>query len=440
LTGLPNESLFLVRIAERARRSWQEPFAVLHIDLDRFRLVSEGMGYDAGDALLLRMAQRLQGIVSPGDTVAHLCGDRFGVLLERLQDGEDGTSFAARALHRIREPLELGGREISITASVGIALSSDGFLRPQDLHRFAESALHRAKRSGRRQFQKFEQRMHDQARCRLEIYNDLKDALEGDQLELRYQPVLDLATGAVVAVETLVRWRHPRRGLLLPGDFLTQARQAGLLGVIDRWVLSQACRQAAQWQKEPSMEGVAISVNMAPQRLAEASWSQAVEEALDATGLPPHLLHLEVTEGAAVDLSPESLSRLRRLTRRGVGLWIDDFGTGYCGLSYLSRLPSTALKIDRSFVAGAAASRADEEIVRCIVGLAHRLGKKVIAEGVETSLHRGMLCELGCEWAQGDLFSSPVKGEEIPSLVAAGFGRVPGNEVCAESQLAWAER
>ena len=429
LTGLPNGTLFLERLAERARRGWEEPFAVLHIDLDWFRLVSEGMGYDVGDALLVRMARRLEDILQPGDTVAHLQADRFAVLLERLQDGEDGTGFAARALNSLGASLELEGREISISASAGIALSADGFLRPQDLNRFAESALHRAKRSGRGQFQKFERRMHEQARFCLEISSDLRTALDEDQLELRYQPVLDLGNGQVTAVEALVRWRHPRRGLLVPADFLRQAHHAGLSDAIDRWVLAQACRDAAEWQRQPSMAGVGISVNMAPKRLSEPSWVEAVEGALRDTALPPHLLHLEVTEGAAVDLSPESLSRLRHLTRRGVGLWIDDFGTGYCGLSYLSRLPSTALKIDRSFVAGAANSRANEEIVRCIVSLAHRLGQKVIAEGVETSFHQGMLSELGCDWAQGDLFSAPVPAEEVPRLVAAGFSEICGPSI-----------
>lgn len=417
LTGLPNEALLLERISERSRRPWSEPFAVFQVDVDYFRLVVEGMGYDAGDRLLQEIARRLEQCVGPGDTAARLRADRFALLVERLEEG-DAAAFGEHVLRQLAAPLILDGRELSVQASAGFASSSGGFLRSTDLLRFAESALHRSKRFGRYQVQRFQPCMHEESRFCLEIVSDLRSLIREGQLELRYQPLLDLGTGRVTALEALVRWRHPRRGLLRPKDFLGIARRARTLGAIDRWVLDQACRQVQVWrQMVPGMEDVAVSVNMGAGRLSEPSWYEAVERTLGTTGLPADLLRLEITEGAAVKLTPETLSQLPRLETRGVGLWIDDFGTGFCGLTYLSRLPSTALKIDRSFVAAAVSSAADEEILRGIVELAHRLGKKVIAEGVETSLHRVMLEELGCDWAQGRYFAGPLPAAEVPAYV-----------------------
>ncbi|MBI1723955.1 MAG: EAL domain-containing protein, partial [Gemmatimonadetes bacterium] len=421
LTGLPNRALFmdeLVHSVHRAKRRKDYAFAVLYLDVDRFKLVNDSLGHGAGDQMLVALARRLQEAVRPGDRVARLGGDEFAVLLDDVTDGSDATRVAGRIQEALEAPLDLAGREVFSTASIGIALSLTGYDRAEDALRDADLASYRAKAQGRDRCEVFDLGMHARAVARLELETDLRRALERREFGLDYQPIVALESGDIVGFEALLRWRHPHRGLLGPGEFVPVAEDTGLIVPIGRWVLREACRQLCEWRRAfPDRSTLGISVNVSFKQLLRVDLPQHVEQVLAEAELQARRLHLEVTENVIMEHAEAVASVLARLKDLNVRLHMDDFGTGYSSLSNLRRFPVDALKIDRLFV-----SRMEEaenlEIVRTIIALAHHLGLRVIAEGVETGTQAAQLRALECEYGQGFLYSRPVSAEAAAALLA----------------------
>jgi diguanylate cyclase (GGDEF)-like protein/PAS domain S-box-containing protein len=423
LTGLPNRSLFLDRLSHRLRQSRRDPrrpFAVLFLDLDRFKLVNDSLGHAAGDELLVQTARRLEAAVRPGDTVARLGGDEFAVLLEDVPDPNDAVHVAERIQVSLQAPLAVGGQQIVSTVSIGIALSVTGYERAEDILRDADTAMYRAKSQGRARHEVFDSAMHARAVALLELETDLRQALEREEFEDHYMPVVSLETGRVTGFEALVRWRHPRRGRVPPGDFISVAEDAGLTIAIDRWMLHRACRQVKAWHgRFPEAAGrLTVSVNLSGRQFRQSDLVEAVEQAIAEAGLEGPSLAVEITENVLIESTDQALQILGRLRRMGVEIYLDDFGTGYSSLSYLQRFPIDVVKIDRSFVARMGPRGEGHEIVRAIVTLAHNLGLRVVAEGIETPDQLAELRTLRCGYGQGALFSLPVSAERAEEILA----------------------
>ena len=413
LTDLPNRALFLDRLHhlfQRARRSLGSPqFAVLYLDLDRFKGINDSLGHQAGDELLIATARRLERCLRPGDTLARLGGDEFTVLLDDVRSERDATGVAERIHQEMAAPLKIRGAEVFSSVSVGIALSSTGHECPEDMLRDADTAMYRAKAGGRASHQVFDGDMHRRAVSSLRLETDLRRALERHEIVPYYQPVVDLETCTVVGFEALARWRHPSRGVLLPDLFVPVAEETGLVVELGAWMLGEACQQAREWQqKHPLLAALGISVNVSGRQLSQGSVASDVERVLGATGLDPACLTLEITESALVHSSSAGASAVERLHAMSVGLHLDDFGTGYSSLTYLHSFPVQALKIDRSFVSRMCQAPQQAAIVKAIVSLAHDLEMEVVAEGVETLAQLEALRALGCRRGQGFLFSKPL--------------------------------
>ncbi|HKC24583.1 MAG TPA: EAL domain-containing protein [Thermoanaerobaculia bacterium] len=432
LTGLPNRALFLDRLGlalERSRRR-DGRFAVLFVDLDRFKMVNDGLGHVAGDSLLVAVSQRLLAFVHPGDTLARFGGDEFTILLDEVGGAEDAVRTAEGIQGELSRPFDLpAGREVFTTASVGIALSDGRYQTADELLRDADTAMYRAKAQGRARYVLFDAGMHTRAVELLTLETDLRRALERDELSVYYQPIVSIETGRLSGFEALVRWRHPQRGLVLPSEFIGFAEESGLVVPLGAWVLKEACRQTAAWLRAAGADPpLTVSVNVSARQLARPELGDEVEAALEESGLPASSLRLEITESLTVqgaDAAPATLARLRGL---GIELYVDDFGTGYSSLGTLQMLPVDKLKIDSSFVARLEANEGSRELVRTILALARNLGLGVIAEGVETEGQRRLLGALGCEQAQGFLFARPLTAEEAGAMVAARnlLGEVAG--------------
>ncbi len=424
LTGLPNRALFMDRLDNAIKRQRRRPdhsFGVIFLDLDRFKVINDSLGHLAGDQLLQAIGRRLQGCLRIADTVARLGGDEFGVLLEDLDDEAEVAEVAERIDEELRRPFLIDGREFRTAASLGVALSSTGYERAEDLLRDADTAMYRAKsRQSRGRQVVFDPAMHARAVALLDLENDLRRAVEELNFEVHFQPILSLAAGGLKGFEALVRWPHPERGLVSPGDFLPLARETGLLPAIGWWVLGRSCRLVRGWQRRfPAAAAVTVAVNLDGQQLSSAEFPEEVAAALQASGLAPTSLELEITEDMIIDNPELTAVTLERLRADGIGLHIDDFGTGYSSLSQLHRFPVDALKIDRSFVWRMSAE--GEEIVRTIVSLAHNLGLEVMAEGIETVDQLERLRELGCQLGQGFLFAKPLSPAGVEELL----GRQP---------------
>jgi len=422
LTDLPNRALFLDRLQHmfhRARRALTNPlFAVLYLDLDRFKSINDSLGHQAGDELLVATARRLERCVRPGDTLARLGGDEFTVLLDNITCEADATGVADRIHEELAAPLDVRGFEMFTSVSVGIALSSSGYERPEDMLRDADTAMYRAKAGGRARHQVFAGDMHQRAISSLRLESDLRRALERQEIVPYYQPIVDLADGTVVAFEALARWQHPVQGLLPPELFMPVAEETGLVVAIGDWMLAQACRQARAWQrKHPRWSELGISVNVSGRQLSQGGIAAEVERALDTTGLDPACLTLEITESALMHNLNAGAGVVQRLDAMSVGLHLDDFGTGYSSLAYLHSFPVHALKVDQSFVNRMDRAPQQSAIVKAIVSLAQNLGMGVIAEGVETRAQADALCELGCRRGQGFLFSRPLPAHEVERLL-----------------------
>jgi diguanylate cyclase (GGDEF)-like protein/PAS domain S-box-containing protein len=421
LTGLPNRTLFLDRLGHvlARRRPPGEAVAVLFVDLDRFKVVNDSLGHAAGDQLLVALAERLRHALRPADTVARFGGDEFTILCESVADAAQAAAIAARVGELIAQPFAIEGEDdVVLTASVGISLSAGGpdtgADRPETMLRDADAAMYRAKERGRARHELFDEQMRAGAVQRLQLEQWLRRAIERDELRVHFQPEVRLADGRVEAVEALLRWQHPERGLLLPADFLALAEETGLIVPVGAWVLTEACRWAARLTGAgPGGSSPGVWVNLSARQLAMPDLTGTVAEALAGAGIAPDRLCLEITESALMEDAEATLATLRSLKDLGVGLAVDDFGTGYSSLSYLRRFPVDFIKVDRSFVDGLGHDPEDTAIVAAVVGLAHSLGLVPVAEGIETAGQLAELRRLGCELGQGHLFAPPVPGEEL---------------------------
>jgi diguanylate cyclase (GGDEF)-like protein/PAS domain S-box-containing protein len=421
LSDLPNRALFHDRLeqalarADRARRA----VAVLFLDLDNFKVVNDSLGHEVGDRLLKIIAERLRHCLRAEDTAARLGGDEFTVLLEDLTDEHGAIEVAERIAVEVGQPVTLEGREIVPTCSIGIALSTPGRDRPDTLLRNADLAMYSAKAGGKGRFRVFDPSMNDGALERLELEGDLRHALERGEFRVVYQPIMGLASGRLGEVEALVRWDHPRRGLISPADFIPLAEETGLIVPIGQWVLEESCRRARAWQDAHQTEPqVVISVNLSARQFLQADLVERVDQTLRATGLDPTCLKLEITESVLMQDMEGTIAKLWALKRLGVKLAIDDFGTGYSSLNYLKLFPVDTLKIDRSFVSGLGEDTNDTAIVGSIVALAKSLNLAVTGEGIETSEQLGRLQALGCDRGQGYLFAKPLAADEVGDLIA----------------------
>ena len=441
LTGLPNRALFMdhVKMAiQRSRRSGDRLFAALFLDLDRFKIVNDSLGHMVGDQLLVGIAHRLEACLRPGDTVARLGGDEFTILLEDLAENEDAIDVARRVQEAVTQPFNIGGHEVFTTASIGIALSTAGYERAEDLLRDADTAMYRAKTQGKKRHVVFDKAMHDRAMELLQLETDLRRAISRREFFLHYQPIVCLETGKVSSYEALVRWRHPERGLVMPGEFISVAEETGLIIPLGQWVLGEACRQMREWQRLFRIDPeVTVSVNLSSRQFSQADLIEQVSSALRETGLHASSLKLEITESMVMENIDTAIGMLTQLKNLGVGLSIDDFGTGYSSLSYLHRFPIDTLKIDRSFVTQMTDNTENAEIVRTIVTLARSLGMNVIAEGVETRAQLTQLHDLGCDFGQGYLFSKPVGASAaLELLLKSEFASLIESRQDVESVLA----
>jgi diguanylate cyclase (GGDEF)-like protein len=416
LTRLPNRALFIDRLGhalERARRRSQ-PFALLLLDLDRFKNVNNSLGHAAGDRLLAAAARRLADSVRPGDTVSRLGGDEFTILLEAIAGPDDPVRVAERVQYDLAAPFELDGHEVVTAASIGIVLWSPGYFRPEEVLRDADIAMYRAKALGRARHQVFDASMHAHAVTVLRTEMELRRALERGEFRLHYQPIVSVLGGGIVGFEGLIRWDHPRRGLILPAEFLPQAEETGLMVPLGRWVLGEGCRQMAAW----AGRDVHLSLNICGRQLLEADLVAQIRRTARAAGAALDRLDLEVTEDVLMKDGEAASLVLTDLKTLALHVSIDDFGTGQSSLSLLHRLPIDTLKIDRSFVSNMSGRRQNMEIVRTIVALAHNLGMAVVAEGVETDAQLQGLRELGCDYAQGFLFSPAVEAHAAEALLS----------------------
>jgi diguanylate cyclase (GGDEF)-like protein/PAS domain S-box-containing protein len=423
LTGLPNRSLFMDRLGQALayqRRREDYRFAVLFLDVDRFKTVNESLGHTQGDVLLVEVARRLRGIARPGDTVARLGGDEFALLLGDFADPEEPVRVAGRLQEALAAPYDLEGTEVFTTASIGVAAGSRDYAQPEDLLRDADTAMYRAKESGRARHAVFHPSMHALARAQLQLDTDLRRAIEREELRLRYQPVVSLRSGQIAGCEALIVWEHPSRGIIPPGDFIPTAEETGLIVPIGRWALEQACLDAKAWN-DALAHGppVPVSVNLSAKQLVRPELLDDVRGALARSGLEARRLRLEVTESVIMENAGPAALMLNQLKALSVGLLLDDFGTGYSSLSYLHNFRFDTLKIDRSFVSRLERSGKEAEIVRTIVSLGRVLQMEVVAEGVETAAQLQHLILLGADLAQGFWFSRPVDAKAFRELLLA---------------------
>jgi len=422
LTGLPNRTLFMERLEcalRHAKRRADYLFAVLFLDLDRFKLVNDSLGHMTGDQLLVAIARRLETCLRSGDTVARLGGDEFTILLDDIKDVSEVTRIADRIHKELTSPFNLSGYEVFTTASIGIALSAIGYDLPGELLRDADIAMYQAKALGKARYEVFGKDMHTCAVARLQLEMDLRRAIERQEFRLHYQPIVSLETFQIDGFEALVRWQHPDQGLIFPTEFIAVAEETGLIVPIGQWVLREACDQMNKWQEQSSTTlPLTINVNLSGKQFAQPDLIEQIEQVLQETSLDAHSLRLEITESVIMENAEAATSMLLQLEAMGVQLQMDDFGTGYSSLSYLHHFPMDTLKIDRSFVSRIGIDAGNLEIVQTIMMLAHSLGMKVTAEGVETAEQLAQLRVLKCEYGQGYFFSKPLNSKMATALIA----------------------
>lgn len=424
LTGLPNRALFMERLKyalEQAKRQENYLFAVLFLDLDRFKVINDSLGHLKGDQFLVAIANRLLVCIRPIDTAARLGGDEFIILLVGIPNVSDVIKVAQRIQQELALPFELGGQEVFTSASIGIALSSTAdYDKPEEVIRDADTAMYRAKAAGKARYELFNYDMYATAVARLQLETDLRRAIEREEFRLFYQPIISLASGSILGFEAMLRWQHPERGLLNPGDFIPLAEETGLIVSIGYWVLHEACRQMQAWRVCYGSNSLKkISVNLSVKQFSQPDLIEQIGQILHTTGLNTNTLVLEITESVIAENGDEVTAALIQLREMGIELSIDDFGTGYSSLARLHGFPINGLKIDRSFVSGEGGQEGNLDIVETIVTLAKKLGVEVTAEGVETREQLARLQELHCEYGQGYLFSRPLDGSAASALIAA---------------------
>lgn len=424
LTGLANRALFLDRlnhVMNRSQRHPEEHFAVLFLDLDRFKLINDSLGHGIGDQLLVAIARRLEASLRTIDTVARLGGDEFVILLEDVADTSEVIQIAERIQADLCIPFNISGREVYTTASMGITLGSLNYRRPEEMLRDADTAMYRAKAQGKACYKIFDHSMHSQAVALLQMETDLRRALDRQEFLIYYQPIVWLETGQIKGFEALVRWQHPEHGLVSPATFIPLAEETGLINSLGHWILQGACQDACTWQQ--SDRTLTASINVSGHQLLQPNWVQHVEQMLQNTQLPASNLVLEITESTLVENAESMTDLLQRLRALGIHIHIDDFGTGYSSLSYLHTFPIDGLKIDRSFVSRLGTDGKNFEIIRTIITMAHSLGITVTAEGIETAAQLDQLKSLGCTWGQGYLFSKPLPPETAIAFLGQHSGK-----------------
>lgn len=429
LTGLPNRALFIERLREAIAVTQQFPsvtFAVLWLDLDHFKVVNNSLGGDIGDRLLISAAQRLRSFLPVENVIARISGDEFVILLNQINSLADATRTADRVQQLLALPFNLNEHQVFTTVSIGIAMSSSLYQRPEHMMRDADTAMHRAKASGRARYQVFDTAMHQRLLERLQLENDLRRAIaathnpEGDRQELvlYYQPIVQLTTRKIIGFEALLRWQHPEHGLISPARFIPMAEETGLIVQLGWWVLREACHQMRHWHMQlPHQPPLTMNVNLSSRQFAMSGLTEQTRQILEETQLNPSSLKLELTESMVMENASSVVAVLRQIRALGIQLAIDDFGTGYSSLSYLPRFPINTLKIDRSFISKMGSNNDGLEIVRTILTLAHNLGMDVTAEGVESVEQVSQLLSMNCDYGQGYLFAKPLDRESATHLL-----------------------
>jgi diguanylate cyclase (GGDEF)-like protein/PAS domain S-box-containing protein len=422
LTGLPNRAPLLNWIAEALEHAekFGDSVAVLFSDIDRFKVVNDSLGHEAGDQLLSSMARRLVAAIRPHDRVARFGGDEFVVLCAGVGGPEEAAEIADRVRRDVGGRFSIGDQEVFVTVSIGVALAEPGDVA-EELLRDADAAVYEAKERGRDRVQLFDSTVRSQVVERLDIERALRYAIERDELLLEFQPIIDLPTGRINGVEALVRWNHPERGILQPGEFLHVAEETGMIVDLGRWVLTEACRMATRMLFDPqTTDPLPLFVNLSARQLVDVNLVPMVREVIDLTGIDPATVHLEITEDALMADADTTSSRLAELRSLGVRLALDDFGTGHSSLSYLKHFPVDYLKIDRTFIEGLAHDRGDRAITAAIVDVARMLGLATVAEGVEHADQAAELTALGCDSAQGFHFARPMRADALAELLPKG--------------------
>lgn len=426
LTGLANRALFMDHLRltiERCKSRHSNYYAVLFLDFDRFKVINDSLGHAEGDELLVQIAERLSTVVRTGDLLARLGGDEFVILLTEMLDAEDAMHVARRIQSDLENPFNLRGSEVFISASIGIALSTDGPRTADEMLRDADIAMYRAKAMGKARYEVFNESMRAAATSRLQLENEIRVGIERREFELFYQPILWLETNELVGFEALVRWRHPERGIVFPESFIPAAEESGLILPLGRWILAESCRQLRDWQTSyRDADGLVVHVNLSCKQFLQSNLVEQVAEILAETGVSPACLKLEITESYLIENSETALRTMTGLRSLGVGLSLDDFGTGYSSLSYLHSLPLNCLKIDRSFISRLNENGENSQIVRTIIEMAENLNMQVIAEGIETHEHLAELNRLNCGYGQGYLFSRPLDTIAVAEFISAHLG------------------
>jgi len=421
VTDLPNRNLLCDRVAQLISQSYRsrERLAVLFLDVDRFKLVNDSFGHTVGDGLLKSIAERLRATIRQTDTVARLGGDEFVILVARLAHPEDAGGVARKMLETFAHPFIVAGRELQVTASIGVSIYPEDGDDSNALLTSADAAMYRAKEHGRDCFQYYTREMTVQAQERLELETALRLAVERQEFELHYQPQVDLNSGTITGLEALIRWRHPSLGMVLPAQFIPLAEETGLIAPIGEWAMRTACAQAAVWHTSGHRQ-LSIAVNLSPRQFLQRDMVSFVRDVLATSGLPAECLELELTESLLMEDSSAVVESLRRLKAVGVGLSLDDFGTGYSSLRYLKRFPIDVVKIDRSFVCDVTSNADGASLTKTIIAMAKSLKLKTIAEGAETRAQLAFLKRNGCDAIQGYYFSRPLPVEEVVAFLSQG--------------------
>src|SRR6266404_2398761 len=422
LTKLPNRALLaenLKFVIERAKQHDDYQFAVLFLDLDRFKNVNDSLGHSIGDQLLITMARRLESCIREVDMVARLGGDEFAILLDGIPNQAEATNMARRIQEKLQSPFNLSGHEVFTTTSIGIALSSTGYDHPENMLRDADTAMYRAKAQGKACYEVFDKGMHTHAVYLLQMENDLRRALDREEFRVYYQPIVSLENGNLAGFEALIRWQHPERGFVNPSDFIPLAEETGLIIPIGLWILKKACQQLSRWQwQSAANRHLFMSVNLSSKQVVQPDLVAQIRDILEETHVEAKHLKLEITESCVMENADMAARLLKRLKALGVQLSIDDFGTGYSSLSYLHRFPVNTLKIDRSFVGRIGEAAENLEIVRTVISLAENMGMEVVAEGIETMSQLTQLRRLKCQYGQGYLFSRPVDADSVSAWIS----------------------
>lgn len=421
LTGLPNRNLFMRQIEkclDNVIDNANEQFAILFIDLDRFKVINDSLGHLAGDELLIACAQRLQNCMSTKDAIARLGGDEFTILLEQITSEQNAIAVAEKILHEFSTPFDLGNRSLMITVSIGIVIGSSEYHQEIDLLRDADTALYRAKELGKARYEIFTQQMYLDAMRRLELENELRQAIFNEELILYYQPIVSLDNFELKGFEALVRWQHPIRDIISPGEFIPLAEETGLIIALGEWVMQKACHQLYLWQEHlANAKDLTMSINVAGDQLHDPKFLENIDRTINATKVSCQHLKFEITESMLIEDTKQVIAVLQQIKNRHIQISIDDFGTGYSSLSYLPQFPIDILKIDRSFVEAMNAEPQNLEIVKTIIVLAQVLNMKIVAEGIETELQSNTLKSLDVELGQGYLFSKPLKLEQAEIMI-----------------------